>query len=117
MNLKNIQNLQQFALNHKVAPSDTAWFRLANKLEHSNNQRKIKFYKYFSYAAVMIAMVAVISYFKSESEMVNQVVHTSDLYQNQITELKESENQGIYDVSKLQELRIAYRKLNIKVNL
>lgn len=115
--IKNIHELRKEAIDHKMAPSATAWFRLETKLEKARSKRKINFYKYFSYAAAMVTIISVISYFQSETKIKNQVAITSHFYPYQISELTDNENNGIYDVSRLQELRVAYRKLGIKRNL
>lgn len=114
MNLINKHQLQQDSKNYKVSPSETSWFRLEQKLELEKSQRKVNFYKYFSYAAIMVAILGVVSYFQSATEINNQDALTENIYQNQVTDLIDGGDAGIYDVSKLNELKLAYLKLGSK---
>ncbi len=117
MNLINKHQLQQDSNNYKVSPSEASWFRLEAKLELSRSQRKINFYKYFSYAAIMVAILGIVSYFNAATEINNQDALTENIYQNQVTDLIDAGDAGIYDVSKLNELKRAYLKLGNKRGL
>lgn len=114
MTLKNIEQLKQAAEIYKVAPQNTAWFRLESKLEKERSKRKIVFYKYFSIAAASVAVLSVISFFALETYGLKTTTPTADLYQTQITELTDDSYSGIYDLSKLRELKSAYQKMGIK---
>lgn len=118
MNNKN--KLYQSSLNHKVTPGETAWFKLENRLSKKRTAKKISQYKLFSIAAIMIALVAVVSVFFSGNAFNTKTENTTQLvqmYKTDIEELNISDDPGIYEIDKLQELKSAYVKLGSDRNL
>lgn len=108
MNFKN--NHQQSAWNHKIAPRESAWLRLDTKLERHRSSRTINKYKYISLAAVLIAVFGVISVFYIQSDALINRNESAQAYRVDSFDPNEIKEIGIYDVSQLQSLKVAYSK-------
>jgi len=118
--MKNKNHLYQSSLNYKVTPGESVWFKLENRLNKRRTAKKISQYKLFSVAAIMIALVAVVSLFFSENVLNTKSANSTGLVltdKTDIEELNVSDDPGIYEIDKLQQLKSAYLKLGTEKNL
>jgi len=116
MTLKNNHILYRKSLEYKVAPKDSAWLKLNAKLEKSRNKRKISFYRMITIAAVLVALLSVISVFSfKEIQTDNMSSKTNTLAEVfDLEELSNTTGDGIYEINKLKALKSAYIKLGTK---
>jgi hypothetical protein len=119
MTSKNNHSLAQQALQHKVAPSESAWLKLDSKLEKSRNRRKVSVYRLVSIAAVMVAVLSVITVFVINGNHAPQAAIQNNTYAEvfDMEELKTTGDVGIYEINKLRSLKSAYTRLGTKQNL
>lgn len=100
----------QSSWNHKVAPRESAWMRLETKLDNHRKERSISQYKYMSLAAVMVAIVGVMSVFFVNKSSIVPTLNNEHAYNVDMIEQLDTKEAGIYEVSKLQSLKHAYNK-------
>ncbi|MBK8669350.1 MAG: hypothetical protein IPN89_07740 [Saprospiraceae bacterium] len=112
--------LFQSAQQHRVAPSENAWLKLDAKLEKSRNVKKLTFYRNISVAAVSVALLGVISVWIAGNDIevkTNSNAVMAHVYSDQIESIPLDKADGIYEISKLYELKRAYEKLATRESL
>jgi hypothetical protein len=112
--MKNKSHLIQQALQHRVAPEDKAWLRLEDKLSHKPLVSSKFIYRFVSYAAVCVAVLAVITIFILPQAEKQSSIKQMALYRDGISSLQSDGQCGIYEISKLNDLKMAYKRLNSK---
>lgn len=119
MTSKNNHSLHQQALRHKVAPRESAWLKLDSKLEKSRNRKSVSLYRLVSIAAVMVAVLSVITVFIINDSHNPQMTAQNNTFAEifDMEELKTSGDAGIYEIDKLRSLKSAYTRLGTKQNL
>ena len=114
MNKNKIHNLASDAQKHTVSAPDSAWLKIENKLVKNTSTIKVSWYKKLSYAAVLTALVSMTMLIGNQEDYFNNHNKSLDTYQQHITDLMKDNDVSIYDVSKLENLKIAYTKLDVK---
>lgn len=116
MNINNQKELHKSALEHKTSPNPNAWNRIQKKLEQDKKVFKIQYKKYMWLAAVFVAIMGVLTVFNSDSFSYNDVDTSSStqVYSEHIELLDINNDPGIYEIQKLADLKIAYKKLSEK---
>ncbi|MBK9736994.1 MAG: hypothetical protein IPO92_19395 [Saprospiraceae bacterium] len=112
MDTKHHSKLIQKASQHQVAPKDSAWFKLESKLEKSRSSEKIKYYRNISVAAVLFAILGVVSVFTYEKNTNDK--NNSEVYSSHLQLMNPDPEEGIYDIKKLRSLKEAYKRLSTK---
>lgn len=114
MNSLESDKFKNDAMTYKVSPPDTAWFRLESRLEKHRSQKKIKIYKYLSYAAVMVTIIGMVAVFSHSIHLHNEPTLISDYRASNVSDLEINPSPGIYNASQLSTLKVAYQKLGSK---
>jgi hypothetical protein len=118
MSFKNKNSLSQAAHQYKVAPSTNAWLRLDAKLQQSTHKKTILQYRWTAYAAVLIAITAIVFLIKSSNDPISQPSAEGNLltqlYSYNMESIGTFSDDGIYEIKKLKDLKNAYRKLSDK---
>lgn len=114
MNSFESDKFRNDTMTYRVSPPDTAWFRLESRLEKHRSQKKIRVYKYLSYAAVMVTIVGMLSLFSHSIHLNNDTTLMSGYRALNVSDLEINPSQGIYNASQLSTLKIAYQKLGSK---
>ena len=119
MTSKNNHSLRQQALQHRVAPRESAWLKLDSKLEKSRNRKSVSLYRLVSIAAVMVAVLSMITVFSINDNHTPQTTIQNNTFAEifDMEELKTSGDAGIYEIDKLRSLKSAYTRLGTKQNL
>ncbi len=119
MTSKNNHSLYQHALQHKVAPRESAWLKLDTKLEKSRNRKSLSMYRLVSIAAVLVAILSVITVFSTSSDKSIHISgqNTSLAQVYAIEELVTTDDSGIYEINKLRALNSAYTRISAKRQL
>lgn len=119
MTSKNNHSLHQQALRHKVAPRESAWLKLDSKLEKSRNRKSVSLYRLVSIAAVMVAVLSVITVFVINDNNTPQTTLQNNTFAEvfDMEELNTSGDTGIYEIDKLRSLKSAYSRLGTKQNM
>jgi hypothetical protein len=111
MNTMKAEKMKIAAREYKVSPPETAWFRLESRLEKQRSQKKIRLYKYLSYAAVVVTIFGMVSVFSYSINSNRDATLTSDYVPFSLSDLEQKQEQGIYDIAQLHKLKAAYQKL------
>ena len=119
MTSKNNHSLHQQALRYKVAPRESAWLKLDSKLEKSRSKKSVSLHRLVSIAAVMIAVLSVITVFVINDNHTPQTTLQNNTFAEvfDMEELKTSGDAGIYEIDKLRSLKSAYSRLGTKQNM
>lgn len=117
--MNNIESLQKAALNHQVAPKDTAWVRLEAKLDKNRSVKKISKYKQIAIAAVMLGIAGVMSLFYTQKQLFDAIQYDNQVsnYTLNVLESEGMTEQGIYDTDQLRNLKIAYQQSLAKTKM
>lgn len=106
--------LYQASLNHKIVPSENVWLKLDAKLEKNRNIRKLKKYKSIAIAAILVAVIGVMSGIVIQKSNFMDVNDTTQSYSLQTLDFKSDGDAGLYEVAKLRNLKLAYNKNSVK---
>lgn len=110
----NIKNKQTSVWNHKVSPRESAWLKLDAKLDKNRSIRTINMYKYTSIAAVMVGILGILSIMYPQNNILQPHHNASETYTVDVFDFSDDKTVGIYEVSKLRNLKIAYNKHTAK---
>jgi hypothetical protein len=103
MNTMKTEEMKIAAREYKVSTPETAW--------------KIRLYKYFSYAAVMVTIFGMVSVFSYSINTNSDATLTSDYVPFSLSDLDQKQEQGIYDIAQLHTLKAAYQKMGSNVEM
>jgi hypothetical protein len=117
MNTMKTEEMKIAAREYKASTPETAWFRLESRLEKHRSQKKIRLYKYFSYAAVMVTIFGMVSVFSYSINTNSDATLTSDYVPFSLSDLDQKQEQGIYDIAQLHTLKAAYQKMGSNVEM
>lgn len=108
--MKNINPFEKTAYSTEHHPSDKVWLQLENKLNERVYDRKIRWYRYFAFAASFIVLVGAI-FFMSNSE----IFHHRSNYQvaDSLNDSLDSEFNSVYtrDIAFLNSIYSLKRKV------
>ena len=106
--------LYQASLNHKVIPNENVWLKLDAKLEKNRNVRKLKIYQSIAIAAILVAVMGVMSGIVIQKSNFMDVNENLQNYSLQTLDFKGDSDAGLYEVAKLRDLKLAYNKYSDK---
>lgn len=116
MNTNNQNKFYKDALVHKANPSPKAWNRIQEKLDQDRKITKMPYSKFMWIAAILVAILGVLTVFNTEKIQTSSQNSggLAQVYSEQIEVLGNNNEPGIYEIQKLEGLKLAYKKLNAK---
>ncbi len=115
MIFKNDLQFREKSRQYKVAPPDSAWNKLAIKLDKKRNRKNISGYTLMAVAAVSISIFAVVSVITTTKNKVAE--YSAEAYSEHLEPILKINDEGIYEIGKLNSLKTAYDKLSARGNL
>lgn len=97
---------------YAARPGDTAWVRLESRLSDHRKSRSLMKIRLLSAAAVMILLVSFLFVYRTDAPAKDTGMSTLAALS-----VEDSQGDGIYDVSKLSQLKLAYSKIQRKNGL
>ena len=116
MNTNNHRKLYQSGLAYKSSPSPEAWSKLNEKMSQNKKTSKPFYFTFLWVAATIVAILGVLAVINIENLSIpNQNSGAlTHLYSEQIEVLEINNEPGIYEIQKMEGLKMAYKKLNAK---
>lgn len=115
MSENDLKNIRESAQNHRIEPRPEAWDKLNSKLKAKKTKVKMISYRNISIAAILISVLSVtivMTMFLGDHDP--DVFASNEQYRPIVLEeLEDSTDDPFYDVTNINQLRTAYKTVDL----